>query len=395
LVAKSKIKQVPEDFLVEEIPNYAVHTSGRFAFYRLEKTSWTTHDAIFRIRRTWQLDGKQVSYGGLKDKHAVTIQYISIDHGPNKNLDLPGVRLTFLGYGNTPYSSRDFEWNRFRIHLRNLDAVNTTSIAEITDQVPRCGVPNYFDDQRFGSLNRDEKDFVARRMVLADFEGALKTALTKTFPLDSKMEKDQKSLILKHWGQWESCKPLLEKGHARSLVDYLIHHPTDFHGALDRMRPDIMSLYLSAYQSYLWNEILANWIRKHTRTDQVYEFELKLGKYPAPIYLEDKGITDLQMDVPLPSYRLKLHPEDPIFASVNEVFEAEGYPLEKMKLPKIKKFFFSKGERPGFFKPVNMKSEILEDDLNRGKKMAAFTFDLPRGSYATLVIKSIQSLLKQ
>lgn len=393
-MTKSKIKQRPEDFLVEEMSRYNITPAGRFSIYLLEKRSWTTHDAIFKIRRTWEIPGNRLSYGGLKDKHALTRQYFSIDHGPEKGLNLPGIRVVFLGHGNTPYTSQDFDSNQFQIILRNIGESQIKFIPEILKQLPACGVPNYFDDQRFGSVNLNEKDFIAKHLVLGDFETALKNALTKTFPSDSASEKKEKKAIVDYWGKWKECKDLLGKGHARSLVDYLVHHPLDFKGAMERMRVDLATMYLSAYQSYLWNEILARWILAKTPTEHLYYFELKTGKYPAPTLLPQDPAEDPASNYfPLPSSRLKMLPSDPLFEIIQSVFQTEGFPLEQMKIPRIKKWFFSKGERLGFFRPANMQCEIMDDELNKGKKAARFSFELPKGCYATMVIKCIQSWL--
>ena len=77
-----KIKQRPEDFRVEELTSAVASDTGEFAFYRLDKTGWTTPDALSAIRRRWQVDFRRLSYGGLKDRHAVTSQHITIFRGP-------------------------------------------------------------------------------------------------------------------------------------------------------------------------------------------------------------------------------------------------------------------------------------------------------------------------
>ena len=86
-MSKSKIKQLPEDFSVEELTNTVPLGYGDYSFYLLRKQGVTSPDAIYKIKNAWKLDARQISYGGLKDKHAVTTQYISIKNGPKKDLD--------------------------------------------------------------------------------------------------------------------------------------------------------------------------------------------------------------------------------------------------------------------------------------------------------------------
>ena len=77
-----KLKCQPEDFRVEELPLVSPAGAGRYTFYRLTKRNIGTIEAIEAICRRWNLAGRRVSYGGLKDRHAVTIQYLTIADGP-------------------------------------------------------------------------------------------------------------------------------------------------------------------------------------------------------------------------------------------------------------------------------------------------------------------------
>ncbi len=56
--------------------------SGRYTFYRLSKRDLGTIEAVEAICRRWNLSGRRVSYAGLKDRHAATIQYLTIADGP-------------------------------------------------------------------------------------------------------------------------------------------------------------------------------------------------------------------------------------------------------------------------------------------------------------------------
>src|SRR6516165_5152360 len=108
-----KLKQQPEDFQVEELTDVVPQGQGPFALYRLEKRGWSTPDALQAIRRRWQLDLGRLSYGGLKDRHALTVQYLTIFHGPQRGLTHHGVSLAYLGQVPEPYTSGDIRANRF------------------------------------------------------------------------------------------------------------------------------------------------------------------------------------------------------------------------------------------------------------------------------------------
>src|ERR1700736_4400320 len=107
------LKQAPEDFQVEELTDVQPDT-GPFSLYRLEKQGWTTPDALQAVRRRWKLDLRRLSYGGLKDRHAWTVQFLTIFHGPRRRLTHHGISLEYLGQVPAPYTSQDIRANRFR-----------------------------------------------------------------------------------------------------------------------------------------------------------------------------------------------------------------------------------------------------------------------------------------
>ena len=70
-----KLKQQPEDFQVEELTDVVGSTVGPFAFYRLPNERRIMLDALQMIRRRWKIEHRRLSYGGLKDRHAQTVQF--------------------------------------------------------------------------------------------------------------------------------------------------------------------------------------------------------------------------------------------------------------------------------------------------------------------------------
>jgi tRNA pseudouridine13 synthase len=384
-----KVKQRPEDFQVEELTDFVPGGAGAFAFYRLQKRGWSTPDALAAIRRCWQVEPRRVSYGGLKDRHALTVQYLTVFHGPRRNLRHQGITLDYLGQVQRAYESADIRANRFRLTVRHLTAEAVQRALQSLEEVRADGVPNYFDDQRFGSVEPGQ-DFVARLLVLGRFEEALRQALAAPYEHDRAAQKQEKALLQTHWGDWHLLKEKLPRGHARSLVDYLLHHPGDFRGAVARLRPELRGLYLSAYQSHLWNRMLARWVKEHCRPDQVVAVGVKLGTLSIWRHVDEGQRSELaSLMLPLPSARLRLDPSDPRAALVQSVLAEEGLELKQMQVKGVRELFFSKGERPARCLPTNLEAAASADELNAGREKLTLGFDLPRGSYATLVIKRI------
>lgn len=388
-----KIKQSPDDFQVDEV-TAVVPSGGPFSLYRLEKTGWTTSDALNTIRRVWQVRVHRLSFGGLKDRHARTTQHLTIEDGPKTDLTHKGIALTYLGQVPEPFTSAAIVGNRFRIVVRDLSADGVESARGALAELSADGVANYFDDQRFGSVEAG-RDFVARRAALDDWEGALQLALTAPYEFDRGAVKQQKAILIKHWGDWPECVRKLPRGDARDLAAHLAATPNDFRGAFARLRADLASLYLAAYQSHLWNAALAHWLTGRLLPAQRVSIRLKLDDVPTP-----RGLTPQQRaefagwSLPLPSARLKYDeaisgtpPDWP--AAVGYALAADGIELDQMKLKGLRRPFFSRGERPVLSVPAELAAESAPDERHPGQFKLILTFILGRGSYATLVVKRV------
>ncbi|MCI0683032.1 MAG: tRNA pseudouridine(13) synthase TruD [Gemmataceae bacterium] len=384
------IKQQPDDFQVEELTHVTPGDRGVFGFYRLEKTGWTTPDALAAIRRRWKLDLRRLSYGGLKDRHAHTIQYLSIFHGPRRNLRHQGIEVTWLGQIEEPYSSHHIRANRFQLMLRRMTATDIAAATIALEEVRACGVPNYFDDQRFGSV-ASGTGFMARHLLFGRYEEALRQVLTAPYEYDRAPEKKEKSLLRQQWGDWPRLKDELPRGHARSLISYLADHPGDFRGAVARLRPELRGLYLSAYQSHLWNHMLVHWLHANVPAEQLVLVSLKMGEVPMPRRLSPEQLQALTaLHLPLHSARIHLAEDDPRKTLYDQVLAEEGVTIDQFKLKGLRDMFFSKGERPAWCLPAELQWQSGPDETRAGHQQLRLRFDLPRGSYATLLVKRIQ-----
>jgi len=384
-----KIKQQPEDFEVEELTDVTPGREGSFALYRLEKRGWTTHDAVQAIRRRWQLDRRRVAHGGLKDRHAHTVQYLSILRGPQRNLTHQRITLTYLGQIGQEYGSASFRSNRFRITVRALSPEAVAAAQQALEDIRTQGVPNYFDDQRFGSVG-PHGEFMAQALAAGNYEEALRRALLSPYEFDRGAQKKEKTLLHAHWAEWTKCKELLPRGHARSLVDYLVHHPQDFRGALERLRPDLRGLYLSAYQSHLWNRMLSRWLAGHVPAEHLISVRLRLGDMPMHQHLSESLLAELaELRLPLPSSRVDLDDADSRKQLLAEILKEEGLQQEQFKLKGMREIFFSRGDRAALCMPSGLQYESAADELNPKKQKLILAFELPRGSYATLLVKRI------
>jgi len=386
-----KIKTTPEDFQVEELTAIEPGKQGDHGFYRLEKRGWSTVDVLGGIRRIWRIEPHRINYGGLKDRHALTIQYLTILHGPKGNLENQGWRLKYLGQVPDAFSSKDIASNRFQITIRNRPPRTGNEVQDTLEEIRTQGLPNYFDDQRFGSYSGPGGEYIGKKLVQGDFEGALKQALAQPYSHDRASQKKEKAILRKLWGDWEGLVRDLPKGHARSLSDYLRVHPGDFKGAVARLRPELKGLYLSAFQSAIWNQTLARWYELNSPPESLIWITSKIGRIPLHRKLPDEAFKSLQnLEIPLLSSRSEEFEVEPTRQWWQPILESEGLTIDQMKVPGLRELFFSRGLRPALLAPKNLGHQFLEDEMHPGRSKLILRYDLTRGSYATMLVKRVQ-----
>ena len=93
--------------------------------------------------------------------------------------------------------------------------------------------------------------------------------------------------------------------------------------------------------------------------------------------------------IPLPASRTPLEPDGPKRGLVMSVLDERGFVWEDLRVKHLKDVFFSKGERNALFYPENLKHQLAPDDLYPGRMKMSLAFDLPKGAYATLVVKRL------
>jgi tRNA pseudouridine13 synthase len=383
-----KLKRLPEDFQVEELPVVSAGGQGRFTLYRLTKKGMGTLEAIEAIRRRWNLSGAQIQYGGLKDRHALTVQYLTILGGPERTLHETNLDLEPLGRLPHPYGPQAFRGNKFALVLRDLSADAARKAIAATESLPKDGLPNYFDDQRFGSVGFDG-GFIAEAWLRGDYERAFRLAVAEPTASDRPEIKAEKEVLRECWGRWDEAKARLPRSHSRSLVTYLVDHPTDFRGAFARLKRELRSIYFSAYQSYLWNLMLGRLIERTTRPEQRLAIDFKVAPLPLHRDLDpDQAKALSSWRLPLPASRTSL-PPGPARDLALEVVNEQGLTWEGLRVKHLKDVFFSKGDRPALFFPANFRQQLADDDLYPGRRKLRISFELPKGAYATLVVKRL------
>jgi tRNA pseudouridine13 synthase len=260
-------------------------------------------------------------------------------------------------------------------------------------QAQKSGLPNYFDDQRFGSLGVSG-EWIARAWCLGNWERALWLALADPHINDPSTEKKQKQLLRDLWGKWPECQQQLERSSRRSIVTFMsdnvkVGKAPDYRAALAKISVDLRGLYLSAFLSALWNRLLTRFLQNVYATDALRPFDLLSGRSVFPVQADSNAIAILQnAELPLPCARIE-RPEGLIGDLLDAVLLEEQIELREIRVKYPRDSFFSKGLRRAIIHPTGLKCIIADDELHSQRHKILLTFELPRGSYATILVKRL------
>lgn len=386
-----KLRLLPDDFQVDE--RTAVRPArGRFAFYRLRKRSIATLDAVQAVARRLKIPRARISFGGLKDAQAVTSQHLTIEDGPRRGFREERFELQYLGQVERPFHASDIRANQFGLTLRDLPRKWNAALASGLEMLRRDGFANYFDSQRFWSRG-ESGEFVAEAWLRRDYERACRIALCDPLDGDRPADRRERAAISELWGEWEKLAKQVRDPTRRAMIEHLVRAPRDFRRALTRIPHDQRSLYLAAFQSSLWNQLLSAWLEQHVSKDRLRTFEGEWGSGVLYRDLSDDeraGLCDLQL--PLPSARLA--PATPeIDATLTDVLARQNLTRREIKLDYPRDTFFSKGERTAIVLPADLEGEMADDERHAGQLLCRLNFELPRGAYATMLVSQLSGLI--
>ncbi|MEM6506570.1 MAG: tRNA pseudouridine(13) synthase TruD, partial [Planctomycetota bacterium] len=155
------LKQINDDFLVEEQPLYDLAGEGEHVYLFIEKNGLTTTEAVHRIARGFHMHRRNIGYAGLKDKHALTRQHLSLwlpgvqedrvlEGIQRVNEKQPKVKILWHDRHTNKLKRGHHGGNRFVIRLREVEPTQVVRAKAVMDVLARHGVPNYVGDQRFG-----------------------------------------------------------------------------------------------------------------------------------------------------------------------------------------------------------------------------------------------------
>ena len=353
------IKQVPEDFYVEEIIKLKPKKTGAHTYFWLKKTNWTTMRAVQQIARRCRATKRRFKFAGTKDKFAITKQAVSafkIEPEILEDIRLKDIEIEIIGKGDEQISLGDLEGNKFVIIVRDLAAKDLKDFAKRVKETKK-GFKNYFGPQRFG---RGNTHLIGKEIIKGRLEEAVKLIITFRSEGETPDAADAREFALKNWGKWKEILLVFPKflGIEKAILNWLIKQPNDFAGALRELPKPIRKIYIHAYQSWIFNEAL------------------KRVKAP-------KG------ELPIPGTDTKLG-RDKFSVEIKKILKKETVDLAEFRCARIPEIGSTGTVRLAFVKPNKFKAgKSLKDELNKGKIKIKLQFELPKGVYATTLLEAL------
>ncbi len=325
-----KLKQIPEDFLVKEEINLNL-TQER-----------NNYSIIELIKTNWDsFKVIQAIAKSLKTK----VKFIGFAGNKDKNAittqyisiyKINKERIEKIKINSCKIKFLGYSINR--INLGDLKG-NTFKII-IRDLNKKSTIPkdiqleNYFDDQRFG--NKANTHLVGKSIITRNFN--------KTCELLSLEVKDK-----------------------------------DYVGVIRKEQTRLLRFYISSYQSYIWNKTLSEILKKEKN---IVKTKYSVGEL---IFTKSK-IKNFNIQF------INFDTEEN--KTIDKILKEEGINREEFIIKEIPELITQTQERQAFIEVKDIKSSWNNDEINKNKLKLELSFFLPKGVYATMLIKKLTSILK-
>jgi len=391
------IRKQPSDFYVEELlaPETLASICDRadgnnvHALYELNKASLTTPAAINEFCRSVKARPDHASYAGLKDKHAETRQHVTVKlrtpADAPRQTEGKQWKAHLKGFIDHPIVAADITGNRFAIVIRDLARPASEEMdrrAKLLANGDSLLLTNYFGAQRFGSA-RHGAGWIAKSLITGDFETALKLAIGTPARKDTGKTRDFTRILATHWGNWKAMKDLPRLPEARAID--VLARGGDFKAAFESLPYFLQSLSVEAYQSHLWNRCACELVRPMPGNFATPD------EYGEMLFAPASTIHAPWRNLDLPLLAKNSDLLDPWKETCERVLASENITVADLRVKGLKRPFFGEAQRRLFVEVKNWSlSKPEPDELSKGglRKRTA-SFDLPRGAYATVVLRAL------
>jgi tRNA pseudouridine13 synthase len=379
------IKELSEDFRVEEVPSYLPCGTGEHCYLTIEKSGITTLEAIRRIAGILKIQERDIGYAGMKDAVGVTSQTISVQWlTPEKALDLKLDGLTVISAQRHSNKLKigHLKGNRFRVVVRGVSECAAQVVPEILEVLGRRGVPNYFGFQRYGAQGNSH--LIGAAILRREWRECVDRLIGE--PGAVRDERWSSAINAYQNGNIVEALQLYPR-HCRSerdVLQRLVSRPEEYEKAFSAVHPRLKNLYLSATQSFMFDQVVA---RRIADIDQLISGDLACKHVNGACFMveaastEQERATAFEISASGPMFGCKMKsPEGTVRELEHEILLKSGLDPDCFDLPGGLRM---EGERRPLRVPVTDLSWAVSGDT------LTLEFFLPKGSYATSLIREV------
>ncbi|MHC4220036.1 MAG: tRNA pseudouridine(13) synthase TruD [Planctomycetota bacterium] len=390
-----EIKQRPEDFLVEELPLYEPSGKGEHLYVRIEKTGVSHHELASSLRRHFGVTDKAIGFAGMKDKRAVTRQTVSIhlpqdQSVPADELSHERIKVLWMTRHTNKIRVGHLVGNRFSIRIRQVDPARVVAVRRQLAEIEAAGIPNYFGQQRFGyRVNNHLLGLALLRADWAEMASELLGAGGSGFP---EYQRPRRELF--DQGSYREAAALWTPADRNELtVIKALAGGRRTRDAARAVGRTAMSFWISALQSAVFNRVVDHRLAQGTLTELV-EGDLAWKHANGAVFAVTAG--ELAGGELAPRLeRFEISPSGPLWgagmirpgptvsAVEREALEAMGVTEESF----AGRDYEFKGARRSLRAPIGHPS--TESGVDEHGAFIRVAFDLPSGSYATVVLREL------
>ncbi|MGE0480701.1 MAG: tRNA pseudouridine(13) synthase TruD [Phycisphaerae bacterium] len=383
------IKADYTDFEVEEIPLYPFDGAGTHVYFLVEKVGLSTMQAAGEIAQRLNISRRDIGYAGLKDARAVTRQWLSAEHVDEdavRGLEGARLRVVEVTRHRNKLKLGHLRGNRFLIKVRQTQPDRLAELQDALQTLVRRGVPNYFGPQRFGS--RGDTWMSGRAIVREQYDEVVDLVLGRPTEHDhGDIRRARKLYELGQYAEAARLWPGMFRDERRAL-----HALAKTNGKKKRAYLAIdevtRTFYVSAYQSYLFNRVLA--LRLPHGLDRLMLGDLATRHANDAVFL----VEDPEKEQPRAD-AFEISPSGPLFGYRTSEpqgeparMEAEVLAGEELTREAFRQKYLrvKGGRRPLRFAIEDAAAKLGADE--RGPYLS-LAFALPRGCYATAVLREL------
>jgi tRNA pseudouridine13 synthase len=422
------IRESVDDFVVEEvlvdgskakIEEAAVNrvlgassTKQRYLLCALVKRNWDTFIALRNIAKQLGISQRQIQIAGIKDAKAVTAQHITIEHASTEDIakvNVKDIEVRPLGYVRDKLSTYYLLGNNFTIRIKAIKLSKSTIEKRITETVRALdtigGIPNFFGHQRFGTI-RPITHLVGKAIVEGDFEEAAMLFLAKPSVHEHPSSRNARTELQ----STQDFKKALQNfpkqlRYERLMLIHLVDKPEDFVGAFRQLPVKLQTLFVQAYQSYLFNRFLSERIKIGFSLDkaEVGDYVVNVERSGLPmvnvakvadaenVTAANELIKEGRMRVALPLIGTKQKLSQGVMGQIErQILEEKGVETENFRVDAIPETGRRGGLRAVVAPVKSFKTHgVSACAANQRERQADLSFMLLRGSYATVLLREI------